>query len=846
MKKIINNGYFQVGFLTFLLLSLIYIVKGVFPFGDKISMWSDLHEQITPMYYKFYDAVYGNGSLFIDYNTGGGINLAGVFSYYIMSPFTLLILLFPRDYIFEATSLIIMGKMIAASLTSYYFLNVFFKKLTNNYKILLSLLYAFSIYSLFYYIITGWMDGMYMFPLILIGLKKLLDNEGNKFYIIALTISLIFSFYTALLTLLFIFFASFFYIYYYKKENFKQCSYNLGISTLIALLISGITIIPTYYELALSARTRLDIPLILNSKFGPLIDKIALFFASAPLIVMNFLNLRKNNKFTKFFYIIMLLVLIPVIIEPINKFLHFGSYMYLPLRFGFIPIFLLVIGGAYYLENKKKVSEKSSNLGIIFSILTVILTLFTYKYYDVIKLNINKLSLSYDKKVFLILFALFLMMIMSFYYLFTKKNKYNLFLINFLIILNLLFNMSIYVGSNKEESLRGSYETMNKLAKIDTSYYRVKILEKDLVMNFGMVTKSQTFTQFSSMIDKMSYDTMQRLGYDSYSMDTQTIGGNIFIDSILANKYILTKQNLNNSDYVFDNKIDEFNLYRNDKITFGYILNNNNISLSENGSSFENSNIIYNAISNDNDLFVITKIKEDDITLKKGENIEFEVEIEEDSNLYLEMFKDFDFQDKNKIYKSFNIYVNDKLLYLEYPNLIRNGNLFLGEFNSNVNIKIEVLKDAYVRRIRAGAMSLDKYKNFMNQESRKINIDFNKNKINIKLDGSKGEYLFLPITYLDGYKSSHNIKRVFDNFILVELNEGTNNINISYTSDGLYLGVVITLIGIIFYFFLKKYPLTIIKNIGEYLYKYSFYLIFAIIYLGGLLAFLISFIYKFK
>lgn len=858
MKKILKNGYFQVGVLSFLLLSLIYILKGIYPFGNKLAMWSDLHEQITPMYYHFYDSFYSSNSIFVNFDIGGGVNFLGLLSYYILSPFTALLLLFPRDKIYEATSLIIMGKMVLSSITSYYYLNTYFKKVKNNYKILLSLLYTFSIYSLFYYSITAWMDGMYLFPLLLIGLKKLLDLEDNKFYIILLSFFLIFSFYTGLLSLLFIFFASFIYLNFYNKKNFKVAAYNLGVSTAVAFLIAGVVLVPTYMELMSSARTRLDISMILNSRLGPLVDKLALFLASAPLIVMTLLGLKNKKTFSKFLICLLFLTLSPVIIEPINKFLHLGSYMYLPIRFAFIPIFLLVIGSAYYLENRKESTNKS-NIGLILTLLTTLVTIFSLQYLDFIKKNINRLTFSYDKKSFLILFVVFFFVFVTFYFLLKKKNKYNTLLINFLIIFNILFNLSIFIGGYTEPDLRKKYELMTDLTSLKTSPYRLKFIEQDLVLNYGMVTKTPNFTQFSAMINKNTYDTMQKFGYDSYSVDTQSIGGNIFMDTVLGNRYILTHKDFENPYYKYKKSISGMKLYENEAVNFGYIIKgylnklNNDFNELYKNSSFDNTNIVYDAITGNGKIIESFKLKEDNYNYKKGEIIEEVINIKEKGYIYLELFKDFDFQDKNKVYGAFKIYVNDKLVEdikdkkndREYPNLYRNGNVFLGEFSSSIKIKIEVLKDVSIRKSELGILLLSKYEKFIKDNKIDTKVTFNKNKININVEGKKGDYLFLPINYLEGFKSTHNIDKVFGNFFLVKLNEGVNDIEISYVSKGFYIGLIVTIIGIISFILFNKFNKPILENAVATIYNGLFYFLFGVIYLIGLLAFFVSFIYRF-
>ena len=113
-------------------------------------------------------------------------------AYYILSPFSFLVLLVSRSDIYLVVSIIIAFKILLCSLTSLYFIRCFYKKLPNLLSVLLAIIYAFSGYGLIMYQITPWIDAMYMFPLILIGLKKVLDLEKPVFYIITLSLTFIF------------------------------------------------------------------------------------------------------------------------------------------------------------------------------------------------------------------------------------------------------------------------------------------------------------------------------------------------------------------------------------------------------------------------------------------------------------------------------------------------------------------------------------------------------------------------------------------------------------------------------------------------------------------------------
>jgi uncharacterized membrane protein YfhO len=290
-----------------------------------------MHDQITAFYYHFYDSVYGNNSLLINFSTGGGINFLGILAYYILSPFSLLILLVPRDYIYLMVSVIIAFKIMACSITCLYFLRTYFKKLPHLLSMLLAIIYAFSGYSLIMYQITPWIDAMYMFPLILIGLKKVLDLEKPTFYIITLTLSLICSFYVSMMVIIFIFLSSFIYLLVYKedKEDRKKAIVSLGISTVISLLISSFIVVPSYIEISESSRIGFKLNVLLNSRTGPLSDKLSMLafggvvYAGLLLLLKNF---KEHKKFLSFYFPTLLIVLIPLLIEPINKLWIFVFY----------------------------------------------------------------------------------------------------------------------------------------------------------------------------------------------------------------------------------------------------------------------------------------------------------------------------------------------------------------------------------------------------------------------------------------------------------------------------------------------------------------------------------------
>ena len=830
-------------------LSVIFFIKGYYPFGSQSIIWSDMHEQITAMYYHFYDSIYNSKSLFVDFNSGGAINFVGVLAYYILSPFTLIILFFPRELIDNAVSIIVALKILLSGLTCLYFISKTFNKIDDNYKIILSLLYAFSSYSLTLYIITPWIDIVYLFPMLLLGLKKLLDLESSKLYIITLSISLICSFYITFIVLLFIIFSSFLYLYIFKKENIKKAIFHLGVATIISILIASVILIPSFIQIFASQRASINLAEIVNSKFGPLSDKIAYLFGSTILIVFSLLillNFKKHKKFTIFLFLNLLLLGLPLIIEPINKMWHFGSYVYFCYRYGFIVVLFLIIGAGYYLTNLDSMKKYPIIVSKIIPLLLLIITFIVmfvifYKYRFRIFLAIDSLTFTRDKIALLSLFIVSLLIFITVLILFFTNKKESNFTIIFLYIITIsqiLFNSYFYFNKYDSNYLNNQYNWMEEIYDINLlkDKYYVKETNRILISNYGMVSDIRTFSNFTSLVDKTNYETMIMLGYDSYGNDTEAIGGNLFTDIILAQKYIISDRKISDSYYHYVNDIDNYlYIYEFSNLPFGFVINNNS-SIKNAKNSMEASNIIYNSITNNDNIFDIEKL----------DALENKYFISGKKRLYLDI--DFNINDKRNNYNLFDIYVNGNLLYQSIPNTNRNGTLYLGEFlDEEVEIKIVSLKENNIKDINLGILDLQKIDDFLNNYGKNVDIEFNHNKMIISTNGNNNDLLFLPITYLDNYKcSTHEIFRVYDNFIGIKLHDGENIIEISFIPKGFIIGIIISFIGIVFFIiwerYLYKLNLTLLNNIFYYIYLVLFILLVSFYYIVLPILFIISFI----
>ena len=615
-------------------------------------------------------------------------------------------------------------------------------------------------------------------------------------------------------------------------------------------------------QVASSERAGFNLSVIMNSKFGPLSDKLSFFFTSAIAIVLTIIllfNYKKHKKFSLFAILNLAILAIPVIMEPVNKMWHFGSYVCFAYRYGFIMMFLLLVISCYVLENIDDMKNLKFKFGNYLAYLSLVGTfglmlIIIYKYRIHIFEVIDRLSLTKDKMAFLFLFLVFIATVVTAFLIITqlKNKKINLYILG---IITILFNSYLYIGGYDPEGiLKKQYKqmlNMNAIKGVTNNYY-IKEVSRDLISNYGMVSGINTYSNFTSLTDKTNFMTMQRLGYDSYWMDTESIGGNLFTDIILAQKYIVTKNEYSDLYYKFLNEEKDLKYYEfNSNMPYGYKIIEN-ASLENSKNSFEASNIVYNSITGKENIFDIETLyesKEDLDSYPKDAKIKKEISVQGKKRIYLEIFTAFDNVNKCNNYNTFDVYVNGVLKYAKVPNADRNGALLLGDYeNENVTVEIVSIKKVMLNHITVGELDLNKLDDFIETYyDETYDVKFNGNSITINAEGREGEMLFLPITYLDGYFSNTNeIFRVYDNFLGIKLHDGENTIEVVYIPKGIIIGAVLSLLGIVLAIVWIKYLQTmsipLLENIAYYIYLAIYALIVLIFYILMPIMFIKSFI----
>ena len=164
------------------LLLAVYAAMGMWPFGDKTILASDMADQ----YVEFFCAL-KNGDVYFSWSKALGSSYIGVFSYYVSSPLSFLTLLAPNEYMPAALMLLCCLKSGLIGLAFSFFYRRRFGR-AGTACLLFSLCYALSSYVAAYSLCIMWLDGLIWLPLILLALDRAIERRGAGYLTLALTV----------------------------------------------------------------------------------------------------------------------------------------------------------------------------------------------------------------------------------------------------------------------------------------------------------------------------------------------------------------------------------------------------------------------------------------------------------------------------------------------------------------------------------------------------------------------------------------------------------------------------------------------------------------------------------
>lgn len=237
---------------------VIYCCLQVWPAGEHAVLVLDLNAQYVFYFEELREIILGGESIIYSFGRALGGEFLGMFAYYLSSPFSLLVALFPKEYMTEVMYLMLVLKTGMCGLTFGYYLTKK-RSLHPTYTVMFSMMYALSSYMIVLQHNVMWVDNVMLFPLILLAVDELICRGKYKLYVITLVYSVMSNFYLGYMTCLFV--LVWFFIRYYmlgdeeknpsgSRAHFIKSLARIALWSLVAILISAIIILPVYYSLS--------------------------------------------------------------------------------------------------------------------------------------------------------------------------------------------------------------------------------------------------------------------------------------------------------------------------------------------------------------------------------------------------------------------------------------------------------------------------------------------------------------------------------------------------------------------------------------------------------------------
>ena len=199
--------------LPFLICVIICIANGVYPFGENCILNMDMYHQYCPFFTEFMEKLKQGGSMQYSWNLGLGSDFVSLYAYYLSSPLNFLLVFCPKNFVIEFMTLLILLKIGLCGLFFFQYLKYHYHMVGKDGKmhenlvlpaLVFSTAYALSGFVAAYSWDIMWMDSVALFPLIMVGLERLVKEKKPALYFVTLALSIFSNYYISIMICIFL------------------------------------------------------------------------------------------------------------------------------------------------------------------------------------------------------------------------------------------------------------------------------------------------------------------------------------------------------------------------------------------------------------------------------------------------------------------------------------------------------------------------------------------------------------------------------------------------------------------------------------------------------------------
>ena len=822
MKKNLKKYLHEI--LTFIVPILIMliscIVNKTYPFGKEILPKYDGYYQYAGFTSYYKNVLLGNESLFYSFKGLLGYNFYATSIYYMFNPTNLLCIFSTSENILEYYTFIILLRIGLSGFTMCKYLKYKFKNQSNLRYIIFSISYALMAYNVCYFFNYMYFDTVVLFPIVILGLDKLIYERKNRLYIISLTLSIISNFYIGYMVCIFSLLYFIYNIVIYKLD--KNIIKDFIISSLLSGFMCMIIIIPEanellkgkallytsnkteyfkfnmnflniFYKFLPGSTSNYDL------KYGMVNIYVSLFVII--LVIKYFFNkkISKKERITTLIFILFFLFSISFNLLDFAWQL-FQRPIWYPNRYIFTFSFFLITVAMKEITNITYKTNIKENLIIIISF--ILLTL-----YSIISLKIHNDNLK------IISYILGIILILQYTFFLNNRNaKYLLVMLFFIeVTTNAIFTLKIMGKTTTMTQYKTNEEINEKAVKHikeienkDNNFYRME-LSTSTVHNSPSLLNYNGINHFNSVKNAKTLNFLNKFNYqvtDDTSVEFNNY--NPYLTSLLGIKYI----NGSKDEMYYENVYNEnpYMYLNKDALSLGYMIYNKEFK--ESNSSYQNTeNLINSMLNTDIKRYkVIDNFNGEDTEIKEIDNkkyvisktsIKIEMEDKASNSMFLIPSRNISFV------ANYSIFINDEeikdAVIKQSPIFINKGDTYKIIIKSNLSkTELNSLKwyqidyDKYIETInelKKNEFNITKY-NKDNHIEGNIDVNNDKNVLLLTIPYDKGWNI-----YVDDNKVNYDI--CFDSFICLDLDKGKHNIKMNYVPSGFIVGLIISSLAFI-------------------------------------------------
>ena len=650
IQKRISSSQYSYLLLAFLIpaviMYVVYLAMEIHPFGDGSVLVLDLNGQYVYFFEALRNFVRGDASLLYSFSRALGGEFMGMYAYYLASPISYIVALFPTERMLEALLFIILLKtgLCGASFGYYLHKN---SRVPNRFAVLaFATMYALCAYAVIYQNNIMWIDALICLPLITYGIEQLIKFRKYKLFVISLALGIISNFYIGYMLCIWV---AIYYFYYFfshndgrnnplqEKSHFLRSFIRIAFFSALAVAISALLILTAYYSLQFGKNDFSSPSWSLTENFD-ILDYLTKFLPGSYdtvrpeglpnvyagmlmliLIPVYFVSQKISAREKISSLLIIIFFSLCFICSPLDLIWHgFQRPNWLNYRYSFILVFFMLTLAYKGFGNLRHVGEKFIlGIGAIITIFIVVAQKQEFETY--IKSDNKLLSL---ETVWLgilatVAFVALLCLLIKLKNVFKRESVCCVLVA--LVCVEIFCSSLACVNQHDKDVVYSGYKGYNSyleemrpivedIKEYDNTFFRVeKTNQRKLNDNLALGIRG--LSNSTSTLNASTIKFLNQMGYASKSHWSKYLGGTPVNDSLLGIKYIIsdtTPENLKFLDkYYYSVLEDDVNIaYLNPhalSIAYGVDQSTQSFDMEEYTSHFDRLNSLVGTMLGNNE-----------------------------------------------------------------------------------------------------------------------------------------------------------------------------------------------------------------------------------------------------